>query len=187
MSRAGQATSSAGFSKQACQVPHTAASCAAAYGSLSGGGGGAERVVGTGCRAVAQEEPGTLQVGAFAATVANGPSSRSKRSVPQARVYSAVPIGVPKATNPCSGNGLSPRHTSGPSSATRGGAGPPAKLKARVLPRFAGTENAFGRETRNCRGTGAQVGSRYSRQIRIFFSCAFFRLPESLCSYRSRR
>ena len=98
----------------------------------------AERVVGTWCCAVGQEEPGTLQVWHLRQLSQKGVLRAYKRSVPHARVYSAL---LSRANGRAQGdvNGLSPRHTSGPSSATRGDAGPPAKLKTRVLPRLAAT------------------------------------------------
>ena len=42
------------------------------------------------------------------------------------------PTRVPSTTSPRSASGLSPRHTSVPSSATPGGGGPPAQLYTRV-------------------------------------------------------
>ena len=59
---------------------------------------------------------------------ASKPCSCSRRSLAHAATPSGAPTGVPRATNPRSGNGLSPRHASGPSSEMPGGAAPPAQL-----------------------------------------------------------
>ena len=63
--------------------------------------------------------------------------SFSKRPLAQDRMNSWWPIGTLRATNPRCAGGLSPRHTSSPSSPMPGGTGPPRAWYTRVLPRFA--------------------------------------------------
>ena len=113
--------------RSACSVPQTAWSCASAYAADWEGG-----TVRSKCcaRGAAQKRSGSqahCKSGSCGSS-ASKPCSCSRRSLAHAATYSGAPMGVPR-----SGNGLSPRHASGPSSEMPGRAAPPARLCRRAF------------------------------------------------------
>ena len=115
MSRAGHASSSAVAPKQACRVPHTAASRAAVYGARRSGGTVRSAWLARGAAQKLRRSHAHCRSGSLGSWRSSA-SSVSSLSAPQARTYSGEPMGVPRATKPHCCGGRSPRQTSVPNS-----------------------------------------------------------------------
>ena len=108
-------------------MPQTAWSCASAYAADWEGGTVRSKCCARGAAQNRSSSQAHCKSGSCGSS-ASKPCSCSRRSLAHAAMYSGAPMGVPKTTNPRSGNGLSPRHASGPISEMPGGAAPPARL-----------------------------------------------------------